>query len=159
MAIDYLFYCNHALNLSEVEAMVIADGDFVLEPPFREFTCLKAAGVSAQMRLVNEPELTVMLGDDSVKLNVKFEIFFSISKFDIPMGEANMLRFIKQVRSIYKKIDWIFFNNENNGVPLIFSYKDNIYSHNIEIFENLGDQIIKIFNNDVILDKYLEIIY
>jgi tricorn protease-like protein len=159
MAIDYLFYCDHALNLSDVEAMAMADGDFVSEPPYRDFTCLKAEGVSAQMRIVNQPELTVLLGDETIKLNVKFEIFFNISKFDIPTGEANMLKLIKKMRSRYKNITWVFFNNENNAIPLAFAYKDNIYSHNIEIFENLGDKILKIFDNNIILDRNLEIIY
>jgi hypothetical protein len=159
MAIDYLFYSDHALSLSDVEAMAISDADFFSEPPFREYTCLKAAGVSAQMRLVNQPELTVLLGEESIKLNVKFEIFFSISKFDILTGEENMLKLIKQLTSSYKNVDWIFFNNENNGMPLAFAYEDNIYSHNIEIFENLGDKILKLFDNNIILDRNLEIIY
>jgi hypothetical protein len=34
MAIDYLFYCDHALVLSDIEATAIADADFVSELPF-----------------------------------------------------------------------------------------------------------------------------
>jgi hypothetical protein len=159
MAIDYLFYCDHALNLSEVEAMAIADANFVPEPPFREFTCLKAAGVSAQMRLVNHPGLMISLGDESIKFGVKFEIFFNISKFDISIGESNMLSFIKQLTCAYQNIDWIFFNNECNDTPVAFSYNNNIYSYNIEFFEKFGEKTLKIFNNNIILDKVLKIIY
>lgn len=159
MAIDYLFYCDHSLNLSDVEAMAIADADFVSELPFREYTCLKAPGVSAQMRLVSQPELTVSLGEDLIKLNVKFEIFFNISKFDIFTGETNMLKFIKRLRKNYKNINWIVFNNENNAVPLAFSYKSEIYSYNIDFLEKLGDKIIKLFDNNIVTDRKLEIIY
>ncbi len=34
MAIDYLFYCDFPLNPADVEAIVLAGGDFNPEPPF-----------------------------------------------------------------------------------------------------------------------------
>lgn len=158
MAIDYLFYCDFPLNPADVEAIVLAGGDFQPEPPFGGFTCLNALGVSAQMRQKHEPELTILFGSDSIKFPVKFEIFFNISKFDIPTGQSNMLKFIKKM-NIKNNVNWVIFNNEDNGRPFVFSHLGKIHCYNMDMNEALGKELLTRFGSNIDLSKKLEIIY
>jgi hypothetical protein len=158
MSIDYLFYSDWPLTPDDVEAAVLAGTSFHPEPPFGGFTCLAAAGVSAQMRQVSGSELTILFDNEPIKLPVKFEILFNISKFDIPTGESNMLDFIKKMH-IHDVANCIIFNNEDNGRPLVFFHRGKIYSYNIDIFENLGNALLSKFDGRIDLNKKLEIIY
>jgi hypothetical protein len=139
MAIEYGFVSDANASVDDIQSLLIEGFGFLREDDFRDFKCMDAQGVQAQVKSEAEnsdPHEIFRLNYDDQDFILKptFSMFFSLSKDEqYESGKINLVRSIVGTMNTFEG-NAVFYNNDNHDAPLLIKYGEEVVLSDLGLF-------------------------
>jgi hypothetical protein len=131
MAIEYGFVSDANASVDDIQSLLIEGFGFLREDDFRDFKCMDAQGVQAQVKSEAENSdpheiFRINYDDQDFILKPTFSMFFSLSKDEqYESGKINLVRSIVGTMNTFEG-NAVFYNNDNHDAPLLIKYGEEV---------------------------------